>query len=309
MYEEVPMRTLILKQVAYHHAGLPPRVRAALEDAIRKHQIGFVFATTTLAEGVNFPFATVIVQSLATRELDFTPGRPAHYSPMTPRVFWNIAGRAGRPGFDKEGQVVLFEPTLGLEKTAYVLSDYLNAELNATASVTSALSDAIQHIMTSLKDKEVSSEQLNKPILSADIPKRIQGAVNLIRVSLVHARASKLVSVPDEILEGTFAAQFLEGESSETARNLFRTQDAIISEFLSSETAITEKLTAELGLSIQTLVELRDWARSLKDWQIGNFEKLFFGGVLNLTQVPYIVGPVAKRMSELDGARLGGNIQ
>jgi len=106
---------------------------------------------------------------------------------MTPRVFWNIAGRAGRPGFDKEGQVVLFEPTLGLEKTTYVLSDYLNADLNATTSVTSALSEAIKHIIAAVRDKEVSPEELNKPILSKDIPKRIQGAVNLIRVSLVHA--------------------------------------------------------------------------------------------------------------------------
>jgi len=107
------------------------------------------------------------------------------------------------------------------------------------------------------------------------------------------------VKIPEEILQSTFAARFLEGEAADTARSLFRTQDTIISEFLSSETAITEKLTAELGLSIQTLVELRDWAHSLQDWQIRNFEKLFFGGVLNLTQVPYIVGPVAKRMSEL----------
>src|SRR5262249_37593689 len=69
MYNDVPMRKILQWRVAYHHAGLPPRVRASLEDAIRKNQIGFVFATTTLAEGVNFPFATVIVQSVATREL------------------------------------------------------------------------------------------------------------------------------------------------------------------------------------------------------------------------------------------------
>lgn len=109
MYSDVPMRELIRYRIAYHHAGLPPRVRIAVEDAIRGGYIEHVFATTTLAEGVNFPFASVIVQSLAIREAPEL-GRPARFHPVTPRTFWNIAGRAGRPGFDKEGQVILFSP-------------------------------------------------------------------------------------------------------------------------------------------------------------------------------------------------------
>ena len=113
MYPEVTLRTLVAHRIAYHHAGLPPSVRNGLEDAIRKGLVDFVFATTTLAEGVNFPFSTVIVQSLALREPP-EKGRPARYNPVTPRVFWNIAGRAGRPGHDREGQVILFEPSLGL---------------------------------------------------------------------------------------------------------------------------------------------------------------------------------------------------
>ncbi len=306
MYDEVPMRDLVAHRVAYHHAGLPPRVRASLEDTIRETQIGFVFATTTLAEGVNFPFSTVIVQSMATREVDYTPGRPARYNPMTPRVFWNIAGRAGRPGFDKEGQVILFEPSLGLDRTQFVIGDYLNAELNSSTPVTSALSEALKQIASAIESNDVSPADLARPILDPDIPKRIQGAVNLVRVSLVHARASKLINTPDDIVESTFAARFIDHGAREAALQFFRAQDNVVTEFLTNESVITDKLTAELGLSIQTLVELRDWARSLADWQIRGMERLLFGGVLNLNQVPYVVGPVAKRMSELEGGRLGG---
>jgi hypothetical protein len=68
----------------------------------------------------------------------------------------------------------------------------------------------------------------------------------------------------------------------------------------------TKSPLQQLGSSIQTLVELRDWARGLEDWRIREFESLFCGGVLNLTQVPYAVGPIAKHMSELEGGALDG---
>jgi replicative superfamily II helicase len=71
MYAAVEMRGLFAYRIAYHHAGLPPRVRIAVEEAIRANLVRYVFATTTLAEGVNFPFSSVIVQSLAPEK-----GRP-----------------------------------------------------------------------------------------------------------------------------------------------------------------------------------------------------------------------------------------
>ncbi len=136
LYAEVPMRVLVRSGIVYHHAGLPPRVRNAVEDAIRAGSIRYVFATTTLAEGVNFPFSSVVVQSLALRDAP-AKGRPARYSPVTPRMFWNIAGRAGRPGMDREGQVILFEPSLGLSRIDFVLGDYLNPDMTSIAPVTS----------------------------------------------------------------------------------------------------------------------------------------------------------------------------
>ncbi|MCY0870879.1 MAG: DEAD/DEAH box helicase, partial [Firmicutes bacterium] len=78
MYSTVGMREFLKYRIAYHHAGLPPRVRVAVEDAIREKKIDFVFATTTLAEGVNFPFSTVIVQSLVLRDPP-EKGKPASW--------------------------------------------------------------------------------------------------------------------------------------------------------------------------------------------------------------------------------------
>lgn len=91
MYPDVEMRKLLRYRIAYHHAGLPPRVRVSVEDAIRQKKIDYVFSTTTLAEGVNFPFSTVIVQSLVIRNPP-TKGECARWHSISPRSFWNIAG-------------------------------------------------------------------------------------------------------------------------------------------------------------------------------------------------------------------------
>jgi hypothetical protein len=65
-------------------------------------------------------------------------------------------------------------------------------------------------------------------------------------------------------------------------------------------------MAAELGLSIETLSALRAWVVSLQDWQIQNFQKLFWGGSINLEQAKYVIGPIAKHMAELEGPKLGG---
>ena len=305
MYPDVELRKLVSHRIAYHHAGLPPRVRVAVEAAIKEHLVDFVFATTTLAEGVNFPFATVIVQSLAIREAP-QKGRAGKYQPVTPRVFWNLAGRAGRPGFDREGHVILFEPTLGLDKIKYVLGDYFNPELTASEPVRSALADSIEEIAGEIQAGDLKMKDLSSPTLPESVSRRVQGAVNLIRVSLLHARASKLVKSYEDIFEGTFARQMLDPATMGTARELFAGQEKLIDDFFKQPNTPSLEMAAELGLSIDTLSALRNWVVSLADWQISNMEKLFWGSQINIDQAKYVVGPVAKHMAELEGPKLGG---
>jgi hypothetical protein len=305
MYPEVLLRVLITNRIAYHHAGLPPRVRLALESAIKEHLVDYVFATTTLAEGVNFPFATVIVQSLAIREAP-QEGRAGRYQPVTPRVFWNLAGRAGRPGHDREGQVLLFEPTIGLDKISYVLGDYFNPELTAVQPVRSALAESIKEIANEVQIGSFEMKDLANPSLPEHISRRVRGAVNLIRVSLLHARASKIVESYEEILDGTFANEMLDAGSKEVARELFSSQDKLVEDFFRQPNTPSKELAAELGLSIETLSALREWVVGLESWQIQNFQKMLWGGYANLDLAKYVIGPVAKHMAELEGPKLGG---
>lgn len=302
MYEAVAMRELIPFGIAYHHAGLPPRVRRATEEAIKRGLIKFVFATTTLAEGVNFPFSAVIVQSLALK----TPpelGVPSRYQPVTPRAFWNIAGRAGRPGQDSEGHAVLFEPSLGLEKVNAVIGDYLDPSFDGVPPVGSALADAIREIKRGIADGDMHWSLLEQRQIES-LPRSTQGALNLIRTSIIHAKAGGWES-PEDILESTFAQRFFSEEEQAFSRRLSALQREVVDSFFSEPSAPSWRLAAELGLSIDTLSSLRDYVRELPDFRIEDFGKLFYGGWLNFVQVKPLISAVSKRMSELEGNKLG----
>lgn len=306
MYNDVPLRQFIKNRIAYHHAGLPPRVRMALEDLIRKGFIDFVFATTTLAEGVNFPFSSVVVQSLVFREAPQAGIKEARYKPITPRSFWNIAGRAGRPGFDIEGQVILFEPTLGLDKVNTVLSNYLNPNLKDIDHVRSGLFQSIKDLYKSAQDEEFDLEALKRIELDETLPRDVKGTINLLRVGLVHAQATEILASPEEIVEGSFAFSFFSKDQIDFSKKLINEQSEIVNDFFKSEGAPSEKIVAEMGLSLDTLERLKNYVQRLEDWQIRNLTKMFYGGVLNLSQAAYTIGPVSKNMAELEGPRLGG---
>jgi superfamily II DNA/RNA helicase len=79
-----------------HHGNLPERLRVTIEQLVREQVVSLVVATTTLAQGVNFPIRTVIVHSL----------QHGYRETLNPLNFWNICGRAGRGMKENEGQVL-----------------------------------------------------------------------------------------------------------------------------------------------------------------------------------------------------------
>lgn len=304
MYPEVLLRGMLRWRVAYHHAGLPPRVRSAVEDAIRAGYIDFVFATTTLAEGVNFPFSSVIVQSLSLRPAP-VQGRPVRYQPVTPRTFWNIAGRAGRPGFDKEGQVILFEPSLGLQRIGALVSDYMKSGLSDANPVTSALAAALKELVGEIRARRVTLDQISQVRISNSLPKEIVGTLNLLRVGIVHGRASGILDSPEDILQGSFAETALPDEQRPIVTRILRQQGLVVDTYFRDPESPPSDLVAELGLSLETLSELQNYVRSLEDRQILRMAEAVRFGAINPHSAEYVVRAVASRMAELEGSVLG----
>ena len=102
----LPLAQLLKRGVAWHNSSLPPEVRDALEEAIADGQIHAVAATTTLAEGVDLPFAQTLVA-------DWLKWDENGQKPLSSALFRNIAGRCGRAGAFTEGDTLVFDNPLG----------------------------------------------------------------------------------------------------------------------------------------------------------------------------------------------------
>jgi len=104
---------------AFHHAGLAGAHRRLIEDLFRQGKIKVLTATPTLAFGVNLPARTVVVQ-------DYRRWEPGYgYYPISVLEYKQMAGRAGRPKYDKVGEAVLIAKTA--DEADYLMDSYVLA--------------------------------------------------------------------------------------------------------------------------------------------------------------------------------------
>ncbi len=89
--------------VGIHHAGLLPKYRLLVEQLAQEGLLKVICGTDTLGVGVNIPIRTVLFTKLAKFDGENT-------GILAVRDFLQIAGRAGRKGFDDEGWVVVQAP-------------------------------------------------------------------------------------------------------------------------------------------------------------------------------------------------------
>ena len=92
--------------IAAHHAGMLPIFKEVVEELFQQALIKVVFATETLALGINMPARTVVLERLVK-------WNGQTHADITPGEYTQLTGRAGRRGIDVEGHaVVLWSPTL-----------------------------------------------------------------------------------------------------------------------------------------------------------------------------------------------------
>jgi hypothetical protein len=120
---------LLEKGIVLHHGKMPPVMSRLLIELIQSHVINIVIATSTLSEGVNLPFETVLIPSLLRSG-----------SPVNAKEIVNVAGRAGRPGVSTEGKTLVLlsarsrGPAQRLARQAYE---------NVVNCMTGAVADAV----------------------------------------------------------------------------------------------------------------------------------------------------------------------
>jgi len=100
--------------VAAHHAGLLPAFKAVVEELFRRRLVKLVFATETLALGINMPARAVVIE-----RLDKFNGEQR--VPLTSGEYTQLTGRAGRRGIDIEGHsVVVWNEGIDLDALAHL---------------------------------------------------------------------------------------------------------------------------------------------------------------------------------------------
>lgn len=109
-------RTALAHGIASHHAGMLPTFKEVVEELFTHGLVKVVFATETLALGINMPARTVVIERLSKwngqTHVDLTPGE-----------YTQLTGRAGRRGLDVEGHgVVLWQQGLSPKHVAGLAS-------------------------------------------------------------------------------------------------------------------------------------------------------------------------------------------
>ena len=99
---------LLRRGIGVHHAGMLPKYRRLVERLAQKGLLKIICGTDTLGVGINVPIRTVLFSGLA--KYDGTRERI-----LKSREFHQIAGRAGRAGYDTEGTVVVEAPEHEIE--------------------------------------------------------------------------------------------------------------------------------------------------------------------------------------------------
>jgi len=133
------LREMLSYGVAVHHSGLSDEVRALIEWLTEEGDIKVLCATTTIAQGINFPVSSVFLANTGYK----LPKYPYH-AKMPPREFWNLAGRAGRMNQDSVGVVGIADGNRPDEIGRYVrdaAGEIVSQLVTAVSSLDSAQND------------------------------------------------------------------------------------------------------------------------------------------------------------------------
>src|SRR5690606_26701146 len=99
----------------FHHGDLPQFIRELIENSIRDEKVKLLICTSTLAEGVNLPIKTLVINT--ARRFD---GNRGYLMPLEKRDLKNLIGRAGRAGKETKGTIIVVNP-----KDQSILSDVI----------------------------------------------------------------------------------------------------------------------------------------------------------------------------------------
>ncbi|KAG5059335.1 hypothetical protein JHK87_000364 [Glycine soja] len=195
----------LLEGVAAHHAGCLPLWKAFIEELFQRGLVKVVFATETLAAGINMPARTAVISSLSKRG---DSGR----IPLSSNELLQMAGRAGRRGIDENGHVVLIQtPNEGAEEGCKVLF----AGLEPLVSQFTASYGMVLNLLAGVKAIHRSNESDN---MKPSTGKTLEEARKLVEQSFGNYVSSNvMLAAKEEINKIEKEIEFLMSEITDEA--------------------------------------------------------------------------------------------
>lgn len=133
---DFPLAKYLRRRIAVHSSALPDDIRFLIEDLMTDEKLQALVATTTIAQGINFPVSAVIVGSYAYKSKKGTKDMPV-------RDFWNLAGRVGRAGQDGMGWVGM---TVRNDQDLLAATEYVKqASTDLHSQLVNAIDNALRH--------------------------------------------------------------------------------------------------------------------------------------------------------------------
>jgi hypothetical protein len=277
MGADFPLVDLLAHGIGVHHAGLPEEVRMLMEWLFEKGCLEVLAATTTIAQGVNFPVSGVVMAAT----------QYPYGNPMPPEDFWNIAGRAGRVS---QGQLGVVAVVADSEARARAVEDFIRRN---TGDLNSALIQLAQQAGDALDD-------LGKIVYH--IPEWSSFLQYLAHTYRQMGQPSTFAEQIELVLRGTLGFERLRATDSRIARKLL---DGITryTEYL-QRPGQPLALVDSTGFSLQSIITVMSHRTSLGA-DCWNRENLFQPGNRNLQDMMGVLLSVPELRENLKAATGG----
>ena len=224
-----PLIDLLSKRVGVHHAGLPEEIRMLMEWLFEKGDLDVLTATTTIAQGVNFPVSGVVMAATTY------PSKNRSVQ-MPPEDFWNIAGRAGRVSHGQMGVVALVARD---EQEAAKQKEFIDKR---TGDLNSALIQLAQVAGDKLSD-------LGKIVYSN--PEWSGFLQYLVHTYRQMGQPANFTEQIEQVLRGTLGFEKLRSSNSQIANRLLAGIDRYVSYMAEPRQPL--KLVDSTGFSLQSI--------------------------------------------------------
>lgn len=272
---DTPLIHCLKRGVAYHHAGISHETRWLLENLIKNGIVKIVCGTTTLAQGVNFPISTVIVETLDKGD-----------AALSYEDFWNIAGRAGRTLMDSVG-IVGFP--INDKKRLDKIEQFLQGEAEEIASQLASIIDRADDIGT----------QFNMEIIykNPDLSALLQFLAHAMRVSGKKEIADKIDEVED-IINASLVYRQVKARNGDAASKLLHLCRAYLNDLSKKKNVMGFLALADMtGFSTPSVLGIygklsESEYSNLRNTSLWEPKNLFDYGSKNLTRQMEVLGNI-----------------